>query len=421
MTKAATASALSPDVQAQVNARLKTIVEAGAAQAVAPGVVKDKSVVKDKQAERRRIAEETNPRARLATDDGARQVIRRERGSEMREDKGKGDAFVEAATKAIEDDDKRSVDTTPRGRSYRRGAMINDKPEKEEPEVETEAPQSDGAPREIDEAEQAEVPEITEHGEPGAPKGEMDREKAFRILRLDGFKTAALEKLSDDEAIELATHRSSVRSGVEEKLRKLAEYEKKATSVPATDKAPDAGTATPATTSRTFDIKAATTKFRAEYGDELTAMTLEEPLNALLKHVEDLITEKANALEPITRMQMEMQVRHSRDRLVRAYPELEKDEVFKRVRARAQKLDFVAYDGDIDAMLSDAARFELGGSEKTAVREAARDARRRAQPPTAARRAETTKNLSRHDLMGLIAEATEDGDQDEVQRLRRLL
>jgi hypothetical protein len=390
MTRAVTAGQLSGDIQAQINAKLAgdpDIVPA----AVKPGIVPGSEV-------RRKPAKRQPDAVDLDLD------------AERKQNESR---FEKVAKERIEEADSLSaklVDSKP-AKTPRRGLLM-DEPERDEsgkfvaaePEVEeaeTPAAEAETETEDVEETEQ--------------PSGKMTHDKALALLRLDGFKSKALEKLTPEDAIELASHRAKVRTGVEQMASELATLKKAAAKTP---NATESATASPATSaSSNFDVKNATKRFRETYGEK-EAETLEETASALSRYADDRIEAAKASVAPLADAVLRLQVDFARNRLERVAPELADDALWGRVLRQADKADREAYGGDISAMLQDAVAVVMGKTKKSVVSEADRAARKRGQPATGSRR-ETPVPMSRHDAFGALAVAIENGDQEEVDRIRR--
>lgn len=423
MSRAVTASQLPSDIAAQIESRLQSDPSVIPAQ-VRPGVVpgtEPRKKGKDKGG-KIQVAKES-PKVPDPTD----VALARER--EEREA-----AFLKVAEGKIDEvervSDQLSREIGPQ-RTPRRGLLL-DEPEDGEEEEEKPERGQDGkfkAREDVEESEEdageaaedaPEADEDDDDAEPAAQTGKpskMTHEKALALLRLDGFKSKALEKLSPEEAIELATHRASVRSGVEKMASELAALKKGGNAATKTAGAPDNATATPATSVSDFDVKQVTKRFRETYGEK-EAETVEEPISALAAYMQKKIDEKAQSFEPIVQAVQSLQVQLIRNRLERVSPELGDDAVWGRVMKQAAKCDPTAYGGDIAAIIQDAQAVVMARLKKGAPSDAHRAARLRGQPATSSRR-ETPLPMSRHDAFGALAVAIEEGNTEEVERIRR--
>jgi len=387
MTRAATIADLPSDIRNQVEQRMAADPEIAAAKSVAAGIVPGS--MKKKAA------------APTQTDTD----IERER-------KTNEDAFLKIANEKVAEADKeteRLRDAYPKERTPKRGALLD---EPEETEVKRDATGKFVAAEEEEEPEVAES-DSDEDDETPARKGKLTHEKALALLRLDGFKSKALEKLSPEDAIELASHREKVRSGVDKMVSELAELKKAA--VPASKESP---TASPATGASNFDVKAATKRFRETYGDK-EAETVEEPMAILASHIESRIEAEKKAFAPVIPMIGELQRELTRSRLERVSPELADDAVWERVVRKAAKMYPNAVVGsDLVDSLTDATSVVVAKLRAGKVSDAEREERQKGQPHTGSRRAPPVP-LSRHDAFGALAEAIEDGNTEEVERIRR--
>lgn len=397
MTRAVTAGQLSGDIQQQIAQKLAadpSILPA----AVKPGIVP---------------GSETKKKKRDAVDldiDADR--------------KTREDAFEKVAKQRIEEADKQSgaLSSDLQKRKMPRRGLLLDEPEEKERDVsgkfvaaEAEAEPAEVAEEDSSESEEVDSSESEDEPEEETPSGKMTHEKALALLRLDGFKSKALEKLSPEDAIELASHRSKVRTGVEQMASELATLKKAAAK---TSTATESATASPATSaSSNFDVKNATKRFRETYGEK-EAETLEETASALSRYADERIASAKAEVAPLADAVMRLQVDFARNRLERVTPELADDAVWSRVLRQADKADREAYGGDISALLQDSVSVVMGKVKKSTVTEADRAARKRGQPATGSRR-EPQGPMSRHDAFGAMAVAIEDGDTEEVERLKR--
>lgn len=283
-----------------------------------------------------------------------------------------------------------------------------------------------------DETERAEIDE-DEDAEPAddeQPEEDEDQDerpkrpslkKALEILRLEGMKTSMLEKLSDEEKIALAITRRDARSKTEEMQRELAEYRKQKTAVDAESKTQDGAPAQPATDATpasTFDWKAATTRFAETYGPE-QAELLEQPLTAMSSHFEQRLAFEKKALAPLFRVVANMQTQLARYQLADRIPELKDERYFAKVLDAARKLNYAAYQGDVNAMIIDS--HSMLSANRPKQRDAtpkAREARGAAQPTPSVRRSlNGNRPKTRHDAFGDMAVAFERGDRQTAMEL----
>ena len=425
MSRTVAAGSMPADIQAQVEAKLAGDASIRPA-AVKPGIVPGTEPKKSKPSSVR--SESTMPAP--VEKPGAP-------GSTMASAQAQDDAFLMVARDKIAAADKQadefSADLTVK-KQPRRGLLLDQPEETDEERLERDekgrfkpaapATQAEAEDEDDDEAAvQAPVAddddddEVVEQPIVAAKPEKLTHEKALALLRLDGFKSKALEKLSPEEVMELASHRAKVRSGVEQMASELAAVKKGGNAATKTSPATESGTASPATTASSFDVKKVTTRFRETYGDE-EALSVEEPLAALAGHFDETLKREKQSLQPLFNMIGEMRVELVRNKLERVSPELADDAVWGPVMRKAQKLNPEAYGGDVSAVLQDASQLVLTKIRNGVSSDANRSARMRGQPATGSRR-EAPVPMSKHDAFGALAVAIENGDTEEVDRIRR--
>lgn len=415
MSRAVTSGDLPASIQSQITSAMSADPDIAAAKSVSPGLV---SEPKQKQ---------KKASAPAPVVDDSRDTVSRQREAEERFDK----IAREAISRADTEESDRTGDLYDQPRQ-KRGAMMREE-ESEDVQVRDANGKFTNKKTKQIVTEKVEAPETDEPAESVESEDDspvMSHEKALAILRLDGFKSKALEKLSEEEVVELASHRQKVRSGVDQMASELARLKKGSSQAAETEKpqqiqsqAPTAKQQ-PATSAETntddsgFDYKKVSTRLRELY-DEKVVAGLEEPISGVAKWTRDYVAQRERQLEPLFNMVAQLQMNYSRQRLERQYPQLQSDEFFSEVLEKVQKMDRTAYGYDIDAILSDATALVVGTKAKNRTGEAARSARGRAQPTASSRRSTNGDAMSRHDAFGAAAAAFEDGDDDLARDIVR--
>lgn len=410
---------LSTDMQAQIARAINSNPDVAAARQVKPGPIATEEDSVQRTSNKRAKVRREDPPAKVESDIAQRRAAA---------DKAFEAAAAKFIDQEVEAEDDRADDILRNSRVDKRGALLDDDEEDsdtEEVQVRDSSGKFTGKKTRVirEDVDDDDVEEQSDDGEEESDSDSSDKrmshEKALRILRLDGFKSKALEKLSPEEVVELASHRASVRSDVDAKLSELAELKKAATTK--NEQAPSAQQQKPATGAQTskFNYADVATLMKNSFDDQ-TVKGLEAPLTHIVKHLEKQLSEKAEAFAPVMHMVMQMRIENSRAKLERKHPQLADDAVFDRVMNKAGKLDATAYNGDVEAMLSDAASIVLSSkaySGKTS--DAARVARVRAQPTVTSRRNVGSEHRSRHDAFGDAVVAMEQGETDLAKQIVR--
>jgi hypothetical protein len=332
------------------------------------------------------------------------------------------DAFGEAAEEIAKRQELEDED-----RDYPESKKIDAGDEEEQAEESAD----DAAPEAEETTEEASsVDEASDEAEPEAEDEHLSLDKARKLLRLDGWKTSALDKLSDEEAIELASHRLKVRRGVDAMAAELAGLKKTGTTAKPIEQnptSPEGQQVTPATSSPTgFDSKKAATKFLELYsqGDaDALADGLDHTARWSQGYADKAVKTAVDALkaefQPYLQALGSLQLNAARTRLAGVYPELADENRFAKVLEKARKFDKTAYE-NVDDLLSDAAAAVLGPkARKMAQQAAARSARSRGQMSTSTRQMRSSP-MTADDRFVAVAEAALHGDLDEAAERARM-
>lgn len=189
----------------------------------------------------------------------------------------------------------------------------------------------------------------TDDAEDDTPTENVDEdelEKAYEILKRDGWKTRQLTRLAKDDVLALAAHRSKVQKDVDEafsersKLRKESE-EAAAKSLEEANapKTPDAPPAQPSLA----DLRDAARPFvdALENGEDPSQALSDFVGNAFAAHSESLTTRLAEAEQRSSLLGAaieEILMESAKARLLERVPQLKDDETFDKVRKSAVEL-----------------------------------------------------------------------------------
>lgn len=273
--------------------------------------------------------------------------------------------------------------------------------------------EADEAEADAPETDADDVPEL--EGEDADDEDEY--EKAVAILRLDGWKSKALSKLSQADVLELASSRQKIRAGVQGLVDELATL-KKGQAVAGQEKPREAATAQPATGATSFDVKKATTRIREEWDDK-TADAIGEAISSVVTWAQGFVAEKEAAIQPLIAEVGRLQMNDARSRLAEVFPQVRKNENWERVRKQALKLNPTAFDNDVHAMLLDAAEAKFGRVKSTGVpKERVLAARARAQADVSSRTREA-EPITADNRIDRVYQALARGDKAEAERIGR--
>jgi len=242
-------------------------------------------------------------------------------------------------------------------------------PESEAPEA-TEAPETpEGAEPE---PELEPEPETTTEGETDDSVDEDDLEKAYEILRRDGWKTRQLTKLAQQDVLDLAAHRSKVQRDVDEafqernRLRNTAKEPAEVTEEPGAKETPSSPPATPSLA----DLKEAARPFaeaieNAEDPSEALVAFAQQAFSAQSQELAQRLGESEKRSEFLESALTDMLLDQAKARVVERIPQLQDGDLFEKVQKAAIEMGKTEMFANkrgvsrIEALLNAAAKIEL--------------------------------------------------------------
>ena len=221
-------------------------------------------------------------------------------------------------------------------------------PVKKEQAAPEEAPDKTEEPTEnttVDNDEVREEPEVQVDG----------LEEALTSLRRDGLSQSVIEKMTNEEILELGSKRAKVQRDTDDAYRQLQDL-KKAKETATENEQIAAPEAKPLA-----DLGKAVQPFAAIFGKDAG--------DALKAAQHDTIAPLVEKLEATTKMVESVLLESSRGKLTGQYPQLSQDESYQRVHSRMESLVKTGDYNDMGALMSDAARIEFSEESANVSRE----------------------------------------------------
>ena len=223
------------------------------------------------------------------------------------------------------------------------GTGVKD-PEKEE--------EKESAPEESEEV--SEEPEAIDRDE---------LEKALSALKRDGLTKELIDKMDDQEILDVGLKRAKVQADADNTYRELSELKKQMETDP--ESQAESSESEPADQPAAVDLAQAVEPFSEIFGEE-AAQALTQAQQAAMQTFEPRLEQMQQGVTTAMAMIEGMLLKASRADLAERFPLMSDDEGFGRVRERMDSLVKTGEYTDIGNLMTDAARIEFSDEGEAA-------------------------------------------------------
>ena len=194
----------------------------------------------------------------------------------------------------------------------------------------------------------------------GSQGSAPDRDGALSALKRDGISQAIIDKMSEEEILELGAKRAKVQSDTDNAYRELGALKKSGENESDETKT-ESEVAEPADQPVEDTLKETLKPFADIFGDDAA--------DALLSYGKTAVEPLATQLQAQQAMREQLLLDRSRQGLADRFPSLATDEGYASVQQRMQTLVKSGEYRDIDTLMNDAARIEFSDTANEAALE----------------------------------------------------